>query len=101
MGEVITKKIFYYWSYFHSGSKEDIPTNVSIACGNKFHFNVFVDSNHSGGFITCWSQPILLIYVISAPIIWYSQRQNAVEISNFGYESIFLQIYEELVRGVN
>ena len=53
MGEVITKKIFYYWSYFHSGSKEDIPNNVSIACGNKFHINVFVDSNHSGGFITC------------------------------------------------
>ena len=41
----------------------------------------------------------MLIYVNSAPILWYSKRQNTVESSTFGSEIIAMKIAVEMIEG--
>jgi hypothetical protein len=39
----------------------------------------------------------VILYVNRAPIIWYSKRQNTVELSTFGSEFIAMKIAVELI----
>ncbi|GFH48973.1 Blackbeard [Chaetoceros tenuissimus] len=62
--------------------------------GNEY---VFVDSDHAGDKVTRRSQTGILLYLNSAPIIWYSKRQATVESSTFGSEFVALRIASELI----
>ena len=59
--------------------------------------NCFVDSDHAGERTTRRSQSGILIYCNSAPIIWFSKRQNTVESSTFGSEFVALRIATDLI----
>ena len=76
---------------------EDIPTNAPEPRGNPIQINCFVDSDHAGDRKTRRSQTGILLYCNSAPIIWYSKRQNTVESSTFGSEFVALRIATELI----
>ena len=69
-------------------SVEDMPPDIPPHRGNHVEVNFFVDSYRSGYKVTRRSQTGILLYLNSAPIIWYSKRQNTVEISTFGSESV-------------
>ena len=62
---------------------------VSISC--------FIDANHAGNVITRRSHTGILIYVQNAPIIWFSKRQNTVESSSFGRESVALRATKDML----
>ena len=38
-----------------------------------------------------------MLYINSAPIIWYSKRQNTIESSTFGSEFVALRVASELI----
>ena len=76
---------------------EDMPPNAPIPRGNPVQINCFVDSDHAGDKLTRRSQTGILLYLNSAPIIWYSKRQNTVESSTFGSEFVALRVASELV----
>ena len=44
----------------------------------------YVDANHSRNMENRRSHSGIIIYVNSAPIIWYIKQQNTVEDSSFG-----------------
>jgi len=50
--------------------------------------------------VTRRSQTGILIFVNRAPIIWYSKRQNAVEVSTFGSEITAMKNAIELIEAV-
>ena len=76
---------------------EDFPPNAPPPRGNPVEINCFVDSDHAGDKITRRSQTGILLYLNSAPIIWYSKRQATVESSTFGSEFVALRVASELV----
>ena len=78
-------------------AQEDMPPNAPKPRGNALQVNCFVDSDHAGDRITRRSQTGIILYCNSAPIIWYSKRQNTVESSTFGSEFVALRIASELI----
>ena len=76
---------------------EDLPPNAPPSRGNPVEMNTFVDSDHAGDKVTRRSQTGILLYLNSAPIIWYSKRQNTVESSTFGSEFVSLRVASELI----
>ena len=82
----------YDWTEFYQDSKELIPTNMPEPRGHEVEINCFVDTDHAGDRITRRSQTGILVFLNSAPIIWYSKRQNCVETSTFGSEFVAIKL---------
>jgi hypothetical protein len=78
-------------------AEEDLPPNAPEPRGNSIQVNCFVDSDHAGDRVTRRSQTGIILYCNSAPIVWYSKRQNTVESSTFGSEFVALRIASELI----
>ena len=62
--------------------------------------NCFVDADHAGNQITQQSYTGVLFFVYSAPIIWYSKRQNTVEMSTMGTEFIAAKTATEMIQAL-
>ena len=78
-------------------AQEDFPPNAPAPRGNVIELNCFVDSDHAGDKVTRRSQTGIILYCNTAPVIWYSKRQNTVESSTFGSEFVALRIASELI----
>ena len=76
---------------------EDLPTNAPIPRGKSVQLNCFVDADHGGDRVTRRSQTGKILFGNSAPLLWYSKRQNTVESSTFGSEFVALRIATELI----
>ena len=57
----------------------------------------YVDANHAGNTVTRMSHTRFVIFLNSAPILWWSKRQNKVETSAFGSEYVALRIATEQI----
>ncbi len=68
--------------------------------GNAASTHCFVDADHAGIRVTRRSQTGILLFVNRAPVIWYSKRQNTVEISTFGSEFVAMRVSVELVESL-
>ena len=77
--------------------QEDIPINAPIPRGKSVQSNCFVDADHGGDWITRRSQTGIILFGNSAPLLWYSKRQNTVESSTFRSEFVALRITTELI----
>mgnify|MGYP000187859586 CR=1 FL=1 len=60
----------------------------------------YVDANHAGNMVTRRSHIGFVIFVNSAPIIWWSKRQNTVKMSSFRSEYVVLRIATEQIIGL-
>ena len=65
-----------------------------------FTMTAFVDSDHAGDLLTRRSRTGFLIYLNSAPIYWYSKKQNSIETSSFGSEFTAMKQCTEYLRGL-
>ena len=77
-----------------------IPPGMPAPRGNAVDINVFVDADHAGNKVTRRSHTGIIVYVNSAPIIWFSKRQNNVESSTFGSEFVALRTALDIVEGL-
>jgi hypothetical protein len=85
------------WSDIYSDAAEVLPTNMPEPAGRGVRITVFCDANHAGNKVNRRSHTGFIIFVNSAPIIWYSKKQNTVESSSFGSEFNALRIAVEHV----
>jgi hypothetical protein len=69
------------WSKFYPDAAEAIPTNMPQPRGKEVSMSCFVDADHAGCRETQRSHTGMIIFVNSAPILWFSKRQNTVEAS--------------------
>jgi hypothetical protein len=88
------------WSKNYPGAAEAIPPNMPEPRGRPVEMTCYVDADHAGCHATRRSQTGIIIYVQSAPILWYSKRQNTIETSTFGSEFIAMKTAIEQVEGL-
>ena len=89
------------WSAAAYGEcKEPIPKNMPIPRGVPFTIRAFVDSDHAGDTVTRRSRTGYIIFLNSAPIYWFSNKQTGVETSSIGSEFIAMKLCCEYIRGL-
>jgi hypothetical protein len=69
------------WKDFYGDITEELPPGMPEPLGKSAHTTCFVDANHAGNVVTRRSHSGILIYVMNAPIIWFSKKQITVESS--------------------
>ena len=74
-----------------------VPDNCPKSLGETVKITCYVDANHAGNMVTRRSHTGFVIFMNSAPIIWWSKRQNTVETSTFGSEYVALRIATEQI----
>ena len=94
--EAINEKIVSMRDLYRD-AVEDLPPNAPEPRGNVVQINCFVDSDHAGDRVIRRSQSGILLYCNSAPITWFSKRQNTVESSTFGSEFVALRLATEMI----
>jgi hypothetical protein len=87
--------IWTQWDDIYGDIKEEIPIDFPVPLGNLVRITVYVDADHTGNAMTRRSQTGFIIFVNSAPIIWYSKKQNTIESSTFGAEFVALRVCTE------
>jgi hypothetical protein len=80
------------WADIYGDIKEEIPINFPVPLGKPVRITVYVDADHTGNVVTRRSQTGFIIFVNSAPIIWYSKKQKTIESSTFGAEFVALRV---------
>ena len=88
------------WRDFYRDAEEAIPRNMPPPRGNSASTHCFVDADLAGNTVTRRSQTGILIFFNRAPIIWYSKRQNTVEVSTFGSEITAMKNAVELIEAL-
>ena len=79
---------------------EPIPDDMPLPRGIPVLMTCYADASHASNKVTMRSHTGIFILLNSAPIDWYSKRQNTVESSTFGSEFIALRIATELCQGL-
>ena len=85
------------WGDFYPDADPLIPDNCPKSLGKAVKITCYVDANHAGNMVTRRSNTGFIIFVNSAPIIWWPKRQNTVETSTFGSEYVALRIATEQI----
>jgi hypothetical protein len=88
------------WKEHYPDAHEPIPTNVPEPRGKSVVTTCFVDADHAGCKLTRRSHTGFIIFVNRAPIIWFSKRQNTVESSTFGSESVAMRQAIDHIEGL-
>ena len=81
-------------------SLDQHPHDMPEHLGGGVHVSCFADADHAGNKITRRSHTGIIIFINSAPIIWFSKRQNTVESSTFGSELIAMKQAVDMVEGL-
>ena len=68
--------------------------------GKLVELTMFVDASHAANVVTRQSRTGVLIYVMSAPIVQFSKKQNLIKTSSFGSEFMALKTAVELLEGL-
>ena len=76
------------WMDFYGDGVEELLPDMLEPLGETIKVTAFIDSNHAGNLVTQQSQTAYILFCNQAPITWYSKKQNTVEASTFGAESI-------------
>ncbi len=90
----------YDWEDFYKDAKEVVPPNAPEPRGVAVQINTFVDANHARNRLTRRSHTGILIYLNTAPIMWFSKAQTTVESSTFGSEFVAMRIATDLIEGL-
>jgi hypothetical protein len=90
-----------YWKSMCVDVKEMIPSDAPVSRGNEVDLRLFVDSDHAGEKFTRRSRTGFIIYLNTAPIVWFSKRQPTVESSVFGAEFVAMKNGIETCHGLH
>ena len=88
------------WRPMYGDIKEPKPPDAPEPRGKEVDLRMYVDADHAGDKLTRRSRTGFIIYLNSAPIIWYSKRQSTIETSVFGAEFVALKTGIETLRGL-
>jgi hypothetical protein len=76
----------YDWTNFYRDVKEPIPPDCPEPWGKSAQTTAFIDSDHAADLVSRHSRTGVLVYLQSAPVIWYTKKQGSIETSSFGSE---------------
>ena len=85
---------------FYCDAEEPMPHRMPAPRGTPVWITAYVDASHAANRVTRRSHTGFILFVNSAPIIWYSKRQNTVEASTFSSEFIALKACVEAISAL-
>src|SRR5210317_654286 len=88
------------WKEFYPFAKDKIPPDMPKPLGKPVELTMFVNASHAANVVTRQSRTGVLIFAMSAPIVWYSKEQNSIETSSFGSEFMASKTAVELLEGL-
>ena len=80
--------------------KEEVPPNAPPAYGKPVEVNAWVDADHACDCLTRRSHTGIIIFLNSAPTLWYTKRQATIESSTFGLEAVALRTLLQLIKAL-
>ena len=90
----------YDWTDFYGDVVELIPPDIPEPRGRAAQTTAFVDSDHAADLVSRRSRTGVLVYLLSAPIVWYTKKQGSIETSSFGSEFTAMKTGMELIIGL-
>ncbi len=66
------------WSQFYPDAKDELPPDMPKPGRKALQQTMFVDASHAANVVTRQSRTGVLIFLNRAPIMWFSQKQNAI-----------------------
>jgi hypothetical protein len=88
------------WTDFYKDAAEILPPDMPEPLGKEVQMTTFVDSDHAGDKVTRRSRTGVIVFLNSAPIVWYSKKQNSIESSTFGSEFTAMKTGVEITEGL-
>ena len=85
------------WLEFY---RHALSTNVPEPWGKEVDIHMFVDSDHTGNKVSCWSRSDFLIYVKSVLVQWFSKKQSKVETSFFSADFVAMKQGIDALQGL-
>jgi hypothetical protein len=79
---------------------ESIPPDCSEPRGKPAQTTAFIDSDHAADLVSRCSRTSILVYLQSAPVIWYTKKQGSIETSFFGSEFNAMKTGPEIIIGL-
>ena len=95
-GNFRTKKEDFAEIYRHA--EEPMPHRMPQSRGQSVTTRAYVDPSHAANKVTRRSHTGFVIFMNRAPIVWYSKRQQTVEMSTFSAEFIALKACLEAIE---
>ena len=89
-----------YMTELYPDATQNLPYDMPEPLGHAVNITCFVDADHAGNKVTRRSHTGIIIFVNSAPIMWYSKRQNTVESSTFGSEIVAMKQATDMVEAL-
>ena len=90
----------YDWTDFYGDVKEPIPPDCPEPRGKSAQTTAFIDSDHAAVLVSRHSRTGVLVYLQSAPVIWYTKKQGSIETSSFGSEFSAMKTGTEIIIGL-
>ena len=91
----------YDWHEFYRGVKEAIPVDMPTLRGNSASTHCFGVVYLAVNYVYRRSQKGILIFVNRAPIIWYINIHNTVEVSMLGSNITVMKNAIELIEALS
>ena len=88
------------WKEFYGVVEEAFPLNAPEPHGCDINLRMFIDSDYAGDKLTWCSCTGFIIYLLSAPIVWYSKKQLTIETNIFGAELVAMKQGMEALWGL-
>ena len=88
------------WYEFYGEVREEIPSDAPKPLGKPVELTAFVDADHAGDKLTRRSHTGFIIFLMRAPILWYSKKQATIESSTFGSEIVAMRSCLESVKAI-
>jgi hypothetical protein len=88
------------WTSSYGEIKEALPDNTPEARGKDIDLRIYVNADRAGDRITRRSRTGFIIFMNSAPIIWFLKKQNTVESSVFGSEFVAMKTGVKTLQGI-
>ena len=89
----------WYHTIYGELTKVILP-NTPLSCGRGMRMIVWVDSDHSGEFLTSWSRKGYLIFLNGYTIYWFSKNIPSIGKINFGARLCAIKQVTEYVYGL-
>ena len=88
------------WLEFYPDVTETLPLNALELRGVPMQMNVFMDAVHTTNLVMRHSVMGILIFLMGAPVKWYSKHQNTIKSSTFSLEFVVVKITVKMVEGL-
>ena len=85
------------WKDLYGDIKKYISPGMLDPLGKNSHMTCFVDAKHDGKIVTRCFHTVVLIYLMNAPVIWFSKNWNTLERSMFYSEFLAMWIPRDLI----